>query len=292
MGQPILFVVTEDDQVLQALTSDLRRRYSADYQIVAAPSAAAALPALEQLAAHSEQVALLIAAQRLGQHSGVDFLTQAHRLHPAARRVLLLDRGDYTAANPAVQAMTLGQIDYHLFTPWLPERSLYPVVGEFLANWAKTQQPPFEPIRIVGHEWAPRSHELRELLTRIGLPYGFYPADSQTGRQLLQQTGQDGSRLPVVMVRTGQVLVDPPHAELVQALGATTQPQSDRFDLAIVGAGPAGLAAAVAAASEGLHTLVLELQVPGGQAATSSRIRNYPGFPPRDLRRRPRPAHL
>ena len=280
MGTPVLLLVDEDRAVLEALAGDLGRRLGVDYQILAEGSPAAALTTLGQLAARSQQVALLLAGQRMTQMSGVEFLVAAHEVHPAAKRVLLVSRGDYTAAHPAVRAMTLGQIDYHLFTPWRPaERWLYPPVSEFLADWSKTQEPSFVAIRIVGRQWEPGSHQLRDILTRVAMPYRFYPHDSQAGRQLLQQSGQDGSRLPVVIFRTGRVLVDPSHAELTEFLGASTRPEPTTYDVAIVGAGPAGLAAAVSAASEGLRTLVLEPEVFGGQAGTSSLIRNYPGFP-------------
>jgi thioredoxin reductase (NADPH) len=176
--------------------------------------------------------------------------------------------------------MTLGQIDYHLFTPWQPaERWLYPPVSEFLANWSKTQEPSFVAIRIVGRRWEPRSHQLRDILTRVAMPYRFYAHDSEAGRQILEEAGQDGGRLPVVVFRTGDVLVDPSHAELSEFLGVSTRPEPSTYDLAIVGAGPAGLAAAVSAASEGLGSPVVEPEVFGGQAGTSSLIRNYPGFP-------------
>jgi thioredoxin reductase (NADPH) len=288
MDAPILLVVDEDPAVLEALSDALGRRFAADYRILAEPSPASALTVLEQLAASSRPVALVLAGQQMTGTSGVELLEAAHRLHPSAKRVLRLERGDYTAANPAVRAMTLGQIDYHLFTPWLPaERWLYPPVSDFLADWSKTQPPSFASIRVVGHQWEPRSHQLRDILTRLAFPYRFFPDDSEAGRQLLTETGQDGSRLPVLVFRTGQVLVDPSHAELVELLGASTRPEASRYDLAIVGAGPAGLAAAVSAASEGLRTLVVEPEVFGGQAGTSSLIRNYPGFPPRHQRRRP-----
>ena len=280
MDTPILLVVDEDPAVLEALSGDLGRRFSADYRILAEPSPASALTVLERLAASSRQVAMVVAGQQLTGTSGVELLEAAHRLHPAAKRVLRLERGDYTAANPAVPAMTLGQIDYHLFTPWLPaERWLYPPISDFLADWSKTRPPSFAAIRIVGHQWEPRSHQLRDILSRLAFPYRFYPDDSEAGRQLLEEVGQDGSRLPVIVFRTGGVLVDPSHVELVELLGASAHPQATRYDLAIVGAGPAGLAAAVSAASEGLRTLVVEPEVFGGQAGTSSLIRNYPGFP-------------
>jgi thioredoxin reductase (NADPH) len=223
---------------------------------------------------------LLLAGRRMTKMSGVEFLVAAHALHPAAKRILRLDRGDYTATNPAVRAMTLGQIDYHLFTPWQPaERWLYPPVSDFLADWSKTQEPSFVALQIVGRQWDARSHQLRDMLTRVPLPYRFHPHDSQAGRRLLREAGQDGNRLPVVIFRTGRVLVDPSHAELTKFLGASIRPAPTTYDVAIVGAGPAGLAAAVSAASEGLRTLVVEPEVFGGQAGTSSLIRNYPGFP-------------
>jgi thioredoxin reductase (NADPH) len=152
-------------------------------------------------------------------------------------------------------------------------------VSDFLADWSRTQPPSFVAFRIVGRQWEPSSHRLREILTRLAFPYRFYPHDSDEGRRLLAEAGQDGRRLPVMVFRTGQVLVDPSHAELTTLLGGSTRPQAGRYDLAIVGAGPAGLTAAVSAASEGLRTLVVEPEVFGGQAGTSSLIRNYPGHP-------------
>jgi thioredoxin reductase (NADPH) len=280
MGTPVLVLVDEDPAVLEALAGDLGRRFGADYQLLAERSPTAALTTLGQLAAGARQVALVVAGQRMTQMNGVEFLVAAHEVHPQARRVLLVGRGDYSAAHPAVRAMALGQIDYHLFTPWQPaERWLYPPVSEFLADWSRTQEPSFVAIRIVGRQWESRSHQLRDILTRMAMPYRFYPHDSEAGRRILQEAGQDGSRLPVVVFRTGRALVDPSHAELTEFLGASTHPQLTAYDVAIVGAGPAGLAAAVSAASEGLRTLVVEPEVFGGQAGTSSLIRNYPGFP-------------
>jgi thioredoxin reductase (NADPH) len=280
MGLPVLLVVDEDQAVLEALSGDLGRRFGLDYQILAESSPTQAVTVLQRLAADAQPVALIFAGQQLTEMPAVEFLVAAHGLHPAAKRILRLERGDYTAANPAVQAMTLGQIDYHLFTPWLPaERWLYPPVSDFLADWSRTQPPSFVAFRIVGRQWEPSSHRLREILTRLAFPYRFYPHDSDEGRRLLAEAGQDGRRLPVMVFRTGQVLVDPSHAELTTLLGGSTRPQAGHYDLAIVGAGPAGLTAAVSAASEGLRTLVVEPEVFGGQAGTSSLIRNYPGFP-------------
>jgi thioredoxin reductase (NADPH) len=276
---PVLFLVDEDRTELEALAGDVDRRFGADHEVVAECSPGAALAALSKLGTRSRAVAVLLAAQRMAGMSGVEFLVAAHRLHPAAKRVLLVERGDYSAAHPAVRAMTVGQIDYHLFTPWQPaERWLYPPLSDFLADWSKTGEPSFAAIRIVGRQWEARSHQLRDVLTRIAMPYRFYPHDSQAGRQVLREAGQDGRRLPVMIFRTGRVLVDPSHAELTAFLGAAVRPAATSYDVAIVGAGPAGLAAAVSAASEGLATLVVEPEVFGGQAGTSSLIRNYPGF--------------
>jgi thioredoxin reductase (NADPH) len=277
---PVLFVVDDDIGVLEALMVDLGRRLAGEYELVAEHSPLAALATLRELATRSREVALLFAGQEMSEMGGVEFMMEAHKLHPAAKRVLLVGRGDYTAANPAVQAMILGQLDYHLFVPWLPaERWLHPPVSDFLAAWSKTRKPSFAAIRIVGQQWEPRSHQLRDILTRVAMPYEFYSPDSESGRQLLHQAGQDGSRLPVIVFRTGQVLVDPSHPELTELLGGSTNPDATTYDVAVVGAGPAGLAAALSAASEGLRTLVVEPEVFGGQAGTSSLIRNYPGFP-------------
>lgn len=271
--------------VLEALAAELRRRFGADYQVLAEASPAA-LAALERLAAGSDPVALVVAGEALPGTSGVAFLVRAHELHPDARRMLLIGRGEWAsgAAHPAVRAMTLGQIDSYLFHPWAePERWLHLPVTEQLADWTASRPPAVEAIRVVGNRWEPRSHRLRDVLSRASIPYGFYPPDSETGRRLLAQAGQDGTRLPVVVFATGigQVLVDPSHAELAEALGFRTRPEpaAGPYDVVIAGGGPAGLTAAVYAASEGLRTLLVEPQLPGGQAGTSSLIRNYLGFP-------------
>ncbi len=279
MGQPILFLVNDQDRVLEALAGDLARRFGADYRILGERSPAA-LQRLAELSSRSEEVALLIAAQQMRAMSGVDFLVRAHELQPAAKRILLVGRRQWTSTNPTVRAMTLGQIDDYLFEPWLPVgRWLYLPISQALADWVPSQAPAFEGIRIVGPRWGTHAHELRDTLTRMGIPHGWYAADSPTGRRLLQEAGQDGSRLPVVVFHSGRVFVDPSDAELAEGLGFGIRPEATAYDLAIIGAGPAGLAAAVYAASEGLHTLVVEPRVVGGQAGTSALIRNYLGFP-------------
>ena len=280
MRQPILFLVNDDDRTLEALAGDLARRFGADYRIRTERSPAAALAALARLGARSGEVALFIAAQGMRELSGVEFLVRAHELQPAAKRILLVGRRNWSPSNPAVAAMTLGQIDDYLFEPWLPvERFLNLPVSQALADWIPARTPSFEGIRVVGPRWGTRSHELRDMLTRMGIPHGWYRVDSAAGRRLLAEAGQDGSRLPVVVFHSGRVFVDPSDAELATALGFGTRPAASAYDLAVVGAGPAGLAAAVYAASEGLATLVVEPQVVGGQAGTSALIRNYLGFP-------------
>ncbi|HEV8425996.1 MAG TPA: FAD-dependent oxidoreductase [Actinomycetes bacterium] len=280
MGPPILFLVNDDGRVLEALDGDLARRFGADHRILGQTSPGAALATLRQLADRSEEVALLVAAQRMDEMAGVEFLLRAHELHPTAKRVLLVGRRAWTSTNPAVRAMTLGQIDTYLFEPWLPAaRWLYLPISQVLADWIPAHGPSFEGIRIVGPRLGTRSHDLRDLLTRMGIPHGWYQAGSAAGRRLLEEAGQDGSRLPVMVFHSGQVFVDPSNAELLEALGFGTRPAAGSYDLVIIGAGPAGLAAAVYAASEGLETLVVEPQVVGGQAGTSAMIRNYLGFP-------------
>jgi thioredoxin reductase (NADPH) len=280
MNQPILFLVDDRPPVLAALAGDLERRFGTDHRILTGTSPRAALAALEDLAGRGQEVAMVVAAQGMAELPGVELLVRARELHPGAKRVLLVGRRAWTPANPAVRAMTMGQIDTYLFEPWLPvERFLYLPVTQVLADWVPARGPAFEGIRIVGPRLGTRSHELRDLLTRMGIPHGWYQAGSAAGRRLLEEAGEDGARLPVVVFHSGQVFVDPSDAELAEALGFGTRPEDGAYDLVIVGAGPAGLAAAVYAASEGLATLVVEPKVAGGQAGTSALIRNYLGFP-------------
>jgi thioredoxin reductase (NADPH) len=283
VAKPALVLVHGDPGTLAALERALRRRFAADYQIVAAGAPAAALEALGRLSQAGERVALLLADQSLGDMTGVELLCRAHAVHPAAKRVLLITYGDAAAGVAALRAMALGQLDDWLNTPFgPPELRLYPAVSDLLSQWARVTSSagsPLELVRVVGSRWSARSHELRDLLGRNNIPHGFYDADSQDGRRLLAQAGLEVGGPPVLLLFDGQVLVDPPTERLAQALGAKTRPTADRYDVAVVGAGPAGLAAATYAASEGLGTLLLEQEATGGQAGTTSLIRNYLGFP-------------
>ena len=274
---PIIFLVSSEPTVLEALETDLVRRFGADTRIIGADGPAAGLARLEALAERSEPVALVIADQQMPELQGIEFLARAHALHPLAKRILLVER-DYTTANPVVPAMTLGQIDFHLVKPWFPDHGLYPAVSEFLASWARTEPEAFALFRIAAPENSARAHAIRDLLTRFNTPFTFYRADSEQGVALLREVGQTDAQLPTVVRHDGRVLVDPTDADVIEAVGGGTQLGVDVYDVAIVGAGPAGLSAAVYAASEGLETIVLERQISGGQAGSSSRIRNVPGF--------------
>ena len=277
-AKPVIFLVDDDPAVLDALASDVEVRFGGDCRVVAESSASAALTAMAELRDRSEEVAVVIADQDMSEMTGIDLLTRAHALHPDAQRVLLGDR-DYTAANPMVRAMVLGQIDYQLAKPWFVRRGLYPLLTEALAEWARAQEPLVKMFRVVGPQWAASSHAIRDLFSRLGITYAFHSDDSDEGQQLLREIGHDGATTPIAVRSDGRVLVDPSVADLLGALGAATRPDPGTFDVAIVGSGPAGLAAAVYAASEGLRTLVLERDAPGGQAGSSPMIRNYPGFP-------------
>jgi thioredoxin reductase (NADPH) len=283
MARPALVLVHGDRDMLAALERDLGRRFGADYQIIAAASPAAALDTLGRLRQAGEQVALLLADQWLAGMTGVQFLCQAHELHSMAKRVLFITYGDAAGGIAGLQAMALGQLDHYLNAPWgPPELHLYPAISEALSQWARSTGslgPPPELVRIVGPRWSPRSHELRDLLARNSISHGFYDGEADDGRRLLAQAGLEAAALPVLLLFDGRVLVDPPTEQLAQALGVQTQPTLGRYDVAVVGAGPAGLAAATYAASEGLGTLLLEREAVGGQAGTTSLIRNYLGFP-------------
>ena len=278
--KPVIFVVDAHLPSLRGLSLDLRRRFGADYRVLTAHAAAAALARLRRLRALGDEVALLLADCWAPETSGVQFLTVAHALFPAARRLLMFSYGDTRAAEVVRQATFFQQADHCLPKPWHPaEQLLYPSVSELLAAWSRAAGPRLQVVEVVGQQWAPRSHQIRDLLSRNGVPFGFYPADGQAGTEVLQQAGLTDAALPVLRMFDGRVLVNPANAEVAAALGAPTRAGHDRYDVAIVGAGPAGLAAAVYGASEGLRTLVLEREALGGQAGTSSMIRNYLGFP-------------
>jgi thioredoxin reductase (NADPH) len=275
---PSLHLLHADAGVRGELERDLRRRYGADYDVCAHTSAAEVLAALGGDADAGRQVAVVFSDESPPGGSA-ELLAAVHELHPLARRVLLIGRGEWSREHPAVAAMRTGQVDSYVFVPWgLPERWLYLPIGEILADWEASQPTPFEAARIVGDEYEAGAHALRDLFSRIGVPYRFVPADAEEGRALRAETAADAA-LPLLAFRSGTVLSDPSVERVAQALGFATEPEPVPCDVAVVGGGPAGLAAAVYAASEGLRTTVIEPTIPGGQAGTSSRIRNYLGFP-------------
>jgi thioredoxin reductase (NADPH) len=276
--RPVILVVDDEPAELAALLETLTRRFGNDYRVVPHLSAPAALEAIGQLKARGEELALAIADQWMPDMNGREFLARVGRLQGSAQRALLVAWGDRTASPSILHGCALGEIDNYLYKPWSPaEVHLYPLVSEILAEWTQAHRPGMELVRVIGEELSPRSHELRELLGRNGIPCGFYPAGSPAALRLIEEMGLRPSALPVVILLDGTALADPSNAEVMDSVGETHQDLS--CDLAVVGAGPAGLAAAVYGASEGLRTLVIERDVIGGQAGSSSLIRNYLGFP-------------
>lgn len=279
MSKPMLLVVDDREHERGVVAGALDERYGTDYRVVPVPTAAEAVGVLRQEAAVSGTVAVVFAWEGLGDGDPVDLLVSANALHPGVKRVLVIGRGQWGSAHPAVEAMTLGRIDHYLFQPFMAdERWFHLPVTQVLAGWSQTQPSPYHAVEVVGDEWAAESHDLRTLLARIGIPFAFHPVQSDEGRRLLDRAGLDGVRLPVLAFQSGTVLSGPSVTEIAAALGFTTSPADTLCDVAIVGAGPAGLAAAVYAASEGLRTTLIESGLPGGQASTSSLIRNYLGF--------------
>jgi thioredoxin reductase (NADPH) len=291
MAKPILVSVDDEQVVLNAVTRDLRRHYGENYRIVRADSGASALDAVTQLKKRGEAVALFLVDQRMPGMSGVEFLEKAIPLYPDARRVLLTAYADTDAA---IQAINSVSINHYLLKPWdPPEEMLYPVLDDLLGDWEAAYRPPFEGVRIVGHRWSPQTHQLKDFLARNYLPYQYLDVEvAPEARELMELHGVDRSSLPLVVLPGGGAMESPSVTDLAAKIGLRTQADKPFYDLVIIGGGPAGLAAAVYAASEGLRTVMVEREAPGGQAGTSSRIENYLGFPSglsgKDLARRAR----
>jgi thioredoxin reductase (NADPH) len=271
---PALFVVDHEPGSLDVMLADLSRRFGSAFAVRGEASSAAALAVLEEMAAEGAPVALLI----VDETAAADLLSRAHELHPHAKRVLLVDR-DYSSKSPAVQAMTLGRADFHLVRPWTDDEMLYAPMSDYLLAWAREQEPDFVLFRIVGSERDAGLARLRDVMTRFSMRHEFYPVEGAAGQRLLDEAGLDRTRLPVVLGHDGQAMIDPALPDLARAIGVNVNNDVDTCDVVVVGAGPAGLTAAVYASSEGLDTVLLEEEVSGGQAGTSPLIRNYPGFP-------------
>jgi thioredoxin reductase (NADPH) len=278
MARPILLAVDDDVSVLEAVVQDLRRQYGSEYRVMRAASGQAALDTLAQLKTRDEPVALLLSDQRMPGMTGVEFLERARLLYPEARRVLLTAYADTEAA---IRAINSARIHYYLNKPWdPPEEKLYPVVTDLLDDWKAGYRPPFEGLRVIGHRWLLKDHKVRDFLSRNHVPYrSLDVAAGGEALKLLMDRQLDATRLPVVLFADGTALVEPELEELAARVGLSIQAAQEFYDLVVVGAGPAGLAAAVYGASEGLKTLVIEPDAPGGQAGSSSRIENYLGFP-------------
>jgi thioredoxin reductase (NADPH) len=278
MARPILLAVDDDVSVLEAVVQDLRRQYGTTYRVMRAASGQAALDTLTQLKTREEPVALIISDQRMPGMTGVDFLERARGIYPEARRVLLTAYADTEAA---IRAINSARIHYYLNKPWdPPEEKLYPVVTDLLEDWQAGYRPPFEGLRVIGHRWLLKDHTVRDFLSRNHVPYRWLDVDGgEEVMKLLEDRQLDPNCLPVVLFSDGSVLVDPDLSALAARVGLRVQAAQEFYDMVVVGAGPAGLAAAVYGASEGLRTLVIEPEAPGGQAGSSSRIENYLGFP-------------
>jgi thioredoxin reductase (NADPH) len=276
MAKPILLTVDDDPDVLQTIARDLRRHYGEHYRIMRASSGAEALDTLKQVIQRADPVALLLVDQRMPGMSGVEFLEQAVALVPEAKRALLTAYSDTDAAIRAINDISL---DYYLMKPWdPPEEKLYPVVDDLLADWQAHFRPAFAGIRVVGDRWNPQSHEIKDFLARNQIPYRWLDVERSEEARNLAGCVAD-AKLPLVLFPEGEPLHQPSTTEVASRIGLQTTADKPFYDLAIVGGGPAGLAAAVYGASEGLNTVLIEREAPGGQAGTSSRIENYLGFP-------------
>jgi thioredoxin reductase (NADPH) len=281
MAKPVLLSVDDDSDVLRAIERDLRSQYGAEYRVMGSDSPQKALDLLKQLKVRNDSVALLLADQRMPQMDGVAFLQAATHIYPDAKRALLTA---YADTNAAVSAINQAGIHYFFLKPWDPPTDhLYPQLDDLLGDWQASYRPVFEGIRVLGTRWSPRSYDLRDFLARNRVPYQWIDVESSANdpetKNLLDALGPDVSKLPVVLFPDGTKILEGIPADVAQKVGLKTRAQTNFYDLAIVGGGPAGLAAAVYGASEGLHTVMIEREAPGGQAGMSSRIENYLGFP-------------
>lgn len=281
MAKPILLTVDDDVDVVRGVERDLRSHYGAQYRVLASDAPEEALNLLNQLKLRSDQVALLLADQRMPKMDGVEFLQKARDIFPDAKRALLTA---YADTNAAISAINEAGINYFFLKPWdPPEEHLYPQLDDLLDDWLASYRPTFDGIRVLGTRWSPRSYELRDFLARNHIPYQWIDvevsANDPETRRILDALGPEATNLPVVLFPDGTKLLESVPAEVAQKVGLRTRAQTSFYDLAIIGGGPAGLAAAVYGASEGLHTVIVEREAPGGQAGMSSRIENYLGFP-------------
>jgi thioredoxin reductase (NADPH) len=280
MNKPVILAVDGDAVKLQVIQQELSKRYQSDYEVKCEPSAVVALQQLEDFKNRHQQVALVFANPLPPEMTGIEFLQSAHDLHPDAQRILLHESGDRAVSETVIQAMTFGWIDSYLEKPTgaFDER-FHSQVAALLDVWARSNLPRSEQVQLIGERWSERAHVVRDLIDRYDASYKFYDVDSAEGQALLEKVGRSNGPFPVGILEDGRVLANPSDEEIARAYDTNESIQGGLYDLAIIGAGPAGLSAAVYGASEGLRTIVVERVAPGGQAGTTSRIRNYLGFP-------------
>ena len=278
MIKPVILAVDDDPQVLRAVERDLRRKYAREYRVLRADSGESALDALDKLKLRGDPVALFLVDQRMPRMTGVEFLEKAVEMFPEAKRDLLTAYADTDAAIRAINEVGL---DYYLQKPWdPPEEHLYPILDDQLDDWQADFKPPFEGVRVVGDRWSPDSHRIRDFLARNRVPYRWLDVESsEEAHQIVERLDHGTPKLPVVVFQDGSYLEAPDNREVAERIGLRTRAERPFYDLLIIGGGPSGLAAAVYGASEGLKTVLIERQAPGGQAGTSSFIENYLGFP-------------
>jgi thioredoxin reductase (NADPH) len=281
MPAPAILTVDDEPEVLRAVERDLRRKYGKDYRVLGTDSGSSAIDLLKQLKTRGDTVALTLADQRMPQLSGLDVLGQAMQLFPLAKRALLTA---YADTNAAISAINTAKVHYYLLKPWdPPEEKLYPVLDDLLEDWQAEYKAPYHGLRVLGTRWSPASHQLKDFLGRNQVPYQWTDVEiatpDQEVQQLIPNVDLKTASLPLVVLPGGEVISNPPVEELAARIGLRTRAETTFYDFVIVGGGPAGLAAAVYGASEGLKTLLVERSAPGGQAGMSSRIENYLGFP-------------
>jgi thioredoxin reductase (NADPH) len=278
MKKPIILTVDDEIEVSNAIERDLRAQYGKDYKIIKTNSGSEALETVRQLKQRDDQIALFLTDQRMPEMEGMEFLTEAIKIYPNARKVLLTA---YADTNAAIEAINILDLDHYLMKPWdPPEEKLYPVLTDLLTSWRSNNHDPFEGIRLVGIQWDPASYRIKDFLARNNIPYQWLDIEENIeAKRLIDVAGEPKPEMPYLLFPDGSSLSKPENREIAERVGLQTIATKPLYDLIIVGAGPAGLAAAVYGASEGLKTLVVEQQAPGGQAGMSSRIENYLGFP-------------
>jgi thioredoxin reductase (NADPH) len=278
MAKPIILTIDDEDSVRNAIERDLARKYRKDFRIIKASSGAEGLETVLRLKQRNDAIALFLVDQRMPEMSGTEFLAEAMKMYPEARKVLLTGYADTEAAIAAINTVGL---DHYLMKPWTPaEENLYPILDDLISDWLATATIPYDGIRVAGTLWSANSHNIKDFLARSQIPYQFLDIERDAeARSLVEQANAATHRLPVVFFPDGNTLIEPSITEVAEQAGLHTEAAEPFYDLIVVGAGPAGLAAAVYGASEGVHTLLIDKESPGGQAGTSSRIENYLGFP-------------